>query len=81
VNDESNDRLEDRPGNRREFLIAAARWALFGLLGGGTALLLARHGGECLRPQSCPACAEFTGCPLPRAIAARQEAGGGEARG
>jgi hypothetical protein len=63
----------DETTDRREFVRAAGRWAALGLLGGGVAVLLARNGGECLRPESCRGCGEFVGCELPRAIAARAE--------
>jgi hypothetical protein len=59
--------------DRRDFVRAAGRYAAAGLLGGGIALLLARHGAECLRPESCTACGQFGGCELPRAVAARVE--------
>ena len=59
--------------DRRDFLRTAGRYAVAGLLGGGMALLLARHGDECLRPESCRACGQFTGCALPRGVAAKAE--------
>ena len=63
----------NEPKDRRDFLRAAGRYAVAGLLGGAIGVLLARHGDECLRPESCRACGQFTGCELPRAVAARVE--------
>lgn len=55
---------------RRQWLVAASRWALLTALAGLSSLPLLRRGAQVQRcpPASCRDCAALVGCRLPAAI-------------
>jgi len=66
--------MTDQTG-RRQWLVAAGRWALLTALAGLSSLPLLRRGAQVRRcpPASCPDCAALVGCQLPAAIQWRRQ--------
>jgi hypothetical protein len=71
--------LPEMVESRREFVRAAVRYALLGLLTAG-AYLTARRGSlggqTCVNRGICSGCGQFVRCGLPQALSARQAKGG-----
>ena len=67
---------------RREFLRTSARWAVAGLVVGGTLWGMAREGrADCLRRMPCGGCPVFDGgCDLPKAAAWRRTGVGSDGK-
>jgi len=58
--------------DRRDFLRAAGRWALAGLLSGGVGALSVGRRDRCTNAGLCRGCGAWETCELPEAVALRQ---------
>ena len=67
---------DEGQGARREFLLAAGRYAVALLLTGGVGAMALRDGGQCANQGLCAGCETLERCDLPQASSARRMASG-----